>query len=156
MLNEPQDSVSCFLVEGEDPARNSELASAIETAHPGFDARTMDELQADFGALMGQIDWFLLMTVSLALLVGIVGIINTMLMSTTERFIEFGVLRSNGWSQGNILALVTLESAYLGLLAGLVGLGWPAIGTPSSTGCSRAGIHLGLTPSLLGWVSDSR
>ena len=66
------------------------------------------------------------MTVSLALAVGIVGIINTMLMSTTERFVEFGVLRTNGWSQGNILALVTLESAYLGLLAGMVGclLAW--------------------------------
>ncbi len=62
-----------------------------------------------------------MMTVSLALLVGVVGIINTMLMSTSERFIEFGVLRTNGWSQGNILALVTLESAYLGLLAGVVG-----------------------------------
>ena len=49
---------------------------------------------------MGQVDKFLLMTVSLALLVGVVGIINTMLMSTTERFVEFGVLRTNGWSQG--------------------------------------------------------
>ena len=60
---------------------------------------------------MGQLDTFLLMTVSLALLVGVVGIINTMLMSTTERFVEFGVLRTNGWSQGNVLALVTAESA---------------------------------------------
>ena len=63
-----------------------------------------------------------MMTVSLALLVGIVGIINTMLMSTTERFVEFGVLRTNGWSRGQHPdALVTLESAFLGLLAGLVG-----------------------------------
>ena len=54
-------------------------------------------------------------------MVGVVGIINTMLMSTTERFVEFGVLRTNGWSQANILALVTLESAYLGLLSGVVG-----------------------------------
>ncbi len=79
----------------------------------------MNEAQANFGALMGQIDTFLFMTVSLALAVGIVGIINTMLMSTTERFVEFGVLRTNGWSQVNILSLVTLESAYLGLLVGL-------------------------------------
>jgi putative ABC transport system permease protein len=54
-------------------------------------------------------------------MVGIVGIINTMLMSTSERFVEFGVLRTNGWSRGNLLTLVTLESAYLGLLAGVVG-----------------------------------
>ena len=70
---------------------------------------------------MGQLDLFLLMTVSLALVVGVVGIINTMLMSTTERFVEFGVLRTNGWSRGNVLSLVTIESAYLGLMSGVVG-----------------------------------
>ena len=60
----------------------------------------MDEFAANFGNIMGQLDLFLLMTVSLALVVGVVGIINTMLMSTTERFVEFGVLRTNGWSRG--------------------------------------------------------
>jgi putative ABC transport system permease protein len=148
VLKKSSDSVSCIYVEGDDPARNDALAAAIEQAHPGFDARSMSESQANFGALMGQIDTFLLMTVSLALIVGIVGIINTMLMSTTERFTEFGVLRTNGWSQGNILELVTLESAYLGLLAGLAGCGlaWAAaaIANPFLGG----GIHLGMTPSL--------
>ena len=128
VLNEPKDSVSCIYVEGTNPADNTAMAAAIEKAHPGFDARSMNEAQANFSALMGQIDTFLLMTVSLALTVGIVGIINTMLMSTTERFVEFGVLRTNGWSQGNILSLVTLESAYLGLLAGLVGCGLAWVG----------------------------
>jgi putative ABC transport system permease protein len=110
----------------------------------------MNEAQANFGSLMGQVDSFLLMTVSLALVVGIVGIINTMLMSTTERFVEFGVLRTNGWSQGNILALVTLESAYLGLLAGVAGCLLASIGTAVINQFLRdAGIHLGLTPSLL-------
>ena len=60
----------------------------------------MAEFAANFGTVMGQLDTFLLMTVSLALIVGVVGIINTMLMSTTERFVEFGVLRTNGWSRG--------------------------------------------------------
>ena len=81
----------------------------------------MGEFAANFGHVMSQLDLFLLMTVSLALVVGVVGIINTMLMSTTERFVEFGVLRTNGWSRGNVLSLVTLESAYLGLMSGVVG-----------------------------------
>ena len=99
---------------------------------------------------MGQVDTFLLMTVSLALTVGIVGIINTMLMSTTERFTEFGVLRTNGWSQTNILTLVTLESAYLGLLAGLVGCALAWAGAFVLNQFMTGGIHLGLTPSLFG------
>jgi putative ABC transport system permease protein len=71
-----------------------------------------------------------------------------MLMSTTERFVEFGVLRTNGWSQGNILALVTLESAFLGILAGVVGcvLAWG--GTLLVNQFLSGGIHLGMTPML--------
>ena len=67
---------------------------------------------------MGKLDLFLLLTVGLALLVGAVGIANTMLMSAMERFVEFGVMRANGWTRRNILGLVTAESALLGLLSG--------------------------------------
>jgi putative ABC transport system permease protein len=150
VLNEPEDSISCIYIEGTDPANNDALAAAIEKTHPGFDARSMNEAQANFSALMGQVDNFLLMTVSLALTVGIVGIVNTMLMSTTERFIEFGVLRTNGWSQLNILTLVTLESAYLGLLAGLVGCGLAAAGAAVINPFISGGIRLGVTPALFG------
>ena len=105
---------------------------------------------------MGQLDTFLLMTVSLALLVGVVGIINTMLMSTTERFVEFGVLRTNGWSQGNVLSLVTIESAYLGLLAGVVGcvlaFGLTQVGNQFISG----GLQLEFAPGCSRWGSASR
>jgi putative ABC transport system permease protein len=149
VLNEPADSISCIYVEGNDRADNAALAAGIEKAHPGFDARSMNEAQANFSSLMGQIDTFLMMTVSLALTVGIVGIINTMLMSTTERFVEFGVLRTNGWSQMDILRLITFESAFLGLLAGLVGCLMAWVGTMVANQFISGGIHLGVTPTLL-------
>jgi putative ABC transport system permease protein len=148
VLHRPAGSLSTIYVEGDDPKQNEALIAAIEQAHPGFDARSMGEAQANFSSLMGQIDTFLLMTVSLALLVGIVGIVNTMLMSTTERFAEFGVLRTNGWSQGNILALVTLESAYLGLLAGVAGCLLASTGAMVANRFVSGGIHLGMPPSL--------
>ena len=65
------------------------------------------------------------------MLVGGVGIANTMLMSTSERYVEFGVMRTNGWTRRNVLALVTAESALLGLLSGLLGAGL------ATAGCSR-------------------
>ncbi len=117
----PKTSVSSFYVEASDPSQNEKLSELIESKLEGVDARGVNEILANFGDLMNQLDLFLLATVALALLVGVVGIINTMLMSTTERFAEFGVLRTNGWSRSNVLTLVTAESAYLGLLAGLVG-----------------------------------
>jgi putative ABC transport system permease protein len=148
VLHRPAGSLSSIYVEGDDPRQNDALVAAIEKANPGFDARSMGEAQANFSSLMGQIDTFLLMTVSLALLVGVVGIVNTMLMSTTERFGEFGVLRTNGWSQGNILALVTLESAFLGLLAGLVGCALAWVGAAIANQFVSGGIRLGMPPWL--------
>jgi putative ABC transport system permease protein len=145
-----KDQISSIYVEADNPGQYEALRAAIEKANPGVDARSMNEVQANFGSLMGQVDKLLMMTVSLALVVGIVGIINTMLMSTTERFVEFGVLRTNGWSEGNILTLVTLESAFLGLLAGILGCLLALIGTAVANQFISGGVRLGVSPALLG------
>lgn len=149
-LNFAKDQISSIYIEAENPGQYEALAAAIEKTHKGVDARSMNEVQANFGSLMGQVDKLLMMTVSLALVVGIVGIINTMLMSTTERFVEFGVLRTNGWSEVNILTLVTLESAFLGLLAGILGCLLAVIGTTVANQFISGGVRLGVTPALLG------
>jgi putative ABC transport system permease protein len=148
LLGISKDMISSCYVETDSPAHNDAIAQAIEAAIPRIEARSMSEFMANFGSLMGQVDKFLMMTVSLALVVGIVGIINTMLMSTTERFIEFGVLRTNGWSQGNILTLVTLESAYLGLLAGLVGSVLALVGASVANQFISGGVRLDIPPWL--------
>ena len=85
---------------------------------------------------MGKLDLFLLMAVGLAVLVGGVGIANTMLMSTSERFVEFGVMRTNGWTRRNVLVLVVTESGLLGLLSGAVAAAVAVAGCSSRTGSS--------------------
>jgi putative ABC transport system permease protein len=142
--------VSCFYVETNDPGRNEEISNLIERELPGTDARGMSEIMQNFGSLMNQLDQFLLMTVSLALVVGVVGIVNTMLMSTTERFAEFGILRTNGWSRSNVLTLVTAESAYLGLLSGLAGCALAFLGSfIANRFLADSGLRLSITPYLL-------
>lgn len=149
LLKVSRDAVSCFYVEAVEPSRNDAVAAAIKAAEPGVEARSMGQFMANFTAMMGQVDKFLLMTVSLALLVGVVGIINTMLMSTSERFTEFGVLRTNGWSRGDLLALVTLESAYLGLLAGAVGTGLAGVAVAVVNQFVTGGVRLTMPPWLV-------
>jgi putative ABC transport system permease protein len=150
LVEESPDKVSSFYVEADNPEQIEEVARKIEEAFPELDARSMNEFAANFGNLMSQLDLFLLMTVSLALIVGVVGIVNTMLMSTTERFVEFGVLRTNGWSRGNVLSLVTLESAYLGLLAGVVGCVMAFAMTRIGNQFLEGGMSLRFSPKLLG------
>jgi putative ABC transport system permease protein len=148
LLGVSKESVSTFYVEMTDPEKNDEISAVIEAKLPDVDARGMNEFMANFGQIMGQLDTFLLMTVSLALLVGIVGIINTMLMSTTERFVEFGVLRTNGWSRANVLSLVTTESAVLGLIAGLIGCVLAWVGVTIGNRFIGGGLQLTLPPNL--------
>ncbi|MFP4345749.1 MAG: ABC transporter permease [Anaerolineales bacterium] len=57
-----------------------------------------------------------------ALLIGAVGVINTMLMSVVERTREFGVLRAVGWRPWQVLKMVMVESIGLSILGGLVGV----------------------------------
>ena len=65
-------------------------------------------------------------TSTLALLIGILGIANTMMMSVFERTSEIGTLRAMGWKRGKVLLLIQLEAGTLGIGGGIVGvvLGW--------------------------------
>jgi putative ABC transport system permease protein len=58
----------------------------------------------------------------LAVAVGGIGVLNTMLMSVLERTREIGVLRALGWRRRRVLGMIINESLLLGLLGGLVGI----------------------------------
>jgi putative ABC transport system permease protein len=149
LLGVPEGVVSSFYVEAENPARVDEVTRLIEQVDPGIDARRVSEFQAPYGMVIDRVDYLLLLAVSLAVVVGVIGIVNTMLMGTTERFVEFGVLRANGWSPRDVLELVLAEGTGLGLLAGLVGslLALAAVGVANQF--TAGGLHLVLTPRLL-------
>jgi putative ABC transport system permease protein len=121
LLGVADGTVSCFLVELDDPDRMEEVAGSIERAIPHVDARTTREFANRARGLLGRLDRLLLLLLTLALSVGAIGILNTMLMSTTERVSEFGVLRANGWSTLDVARLVLVESGLIGLAAGAIG-----------------------------------
>ena len=81
--------------------------------------------------------------------IAVLSIVNTMLMSVTERIIEFGILKANGWSRYDVLRLITSESAVLGFFGGIFGclVGWVATRGINSIWPDR--IHLVATPGLL-------
>ncbi|MGD0903384.1 MAG: ABC transporter permease [Terracidiphilus sp.] len=62
-------------------------------------------------------------TSSIALMMGILGIANTMAMSVFERTREIGILRALGWKRGRVMLLIQTEAVVLGLAGGILGLG---------------------------------
>ena len=113
--------------------------------------RNSDDWAREFKKFSADLDIFLLLMTGIGVSIAFVGIVNTMLMSVTERFIEFGILKANGWSNADVLRLIGFESALLGLGGGLVGsvLGWIATHAINAHWPTR--IHLYAGPRLLLW-----
>lgn len=60
---------------------------------------------------------------ALALIIGAVSILNTMVLSVFERTREFGVLRAIGWSRMRVLLCVMMEAVVVSLSGAMVGVG---------------------------------
>jgi len=59
----------------------------------------------------------------LAVVIGGIGVMNTMVMSVFERTREIGVLRAVGWTGGRVMGMIMLEALLLCLAAAVVGIG---------------------------------
>jgi putative ABC transport system permease protein len=114
---------------GESPEQYLKRAQAqIEAALPGLRAVPAAERASNnqLVLLAHAAAWG---TSSIALLIGILGIANTMVMSVFERTREIGILRALGWKRGRILLLIQTEAAVLGFSGGILGIavGWSAL-----------------------------
>ncbi len=131
-----------------------------------FTVRNMQDIQSaltgttkTFGILLG-------IVAAISILVGGIGIMNIMLVSVTERTREIGLRKAVGAPRRAILTQFLIESAFLSLLGGTIGVllgigisfmmthyaGWSAIVTPQSIllafGCSAMiGIVFGFWPA---------
>ena len=61
------------------------------------------------------------MTSMIALVIGSIGILNTMMTSVFERTREIGILRAMGWPRWRVVAMICLESITLAFLATVLG-----------------------------------
>jgi putative ABC transport system permease protein len=113
--------VNIRLAEGADEATVAALCRTIEERYPGLRAvRAGDVVGTSQGFRMARaMSWS---TSLLALVVGILGVMNTMLMSVFERKHEIGILLALGWRRSRIMSLILCESAAMGLLGGVVGV----------------------------------
>ena len=72
--------------------------------------------------LINSINLFLVALGSISLIVAGVAIANTMLMAVIKRREEIGVLRAVGYQKGDVLRVLLVESALLGVIGTVVGL----------------------------------
>lgn len=161
-LSSLQGKVSTFDVRlrqapaGESPEHYLKRAQAqIEAALPGLRAVPAAERAHNnqFVQLAHASAWG---TSLIALLIGILGIANTMAMSVHERTREIGILRAIGWNRWRVMLLIQMEAAVLGLGGGFLGIafGWCALhllaALPQTAGIVTASFPVLLLAEALG------
>jgi putative ABC transport system permease protein len=122
-----QGTTDRFLLLIDDPKKAVEIGRQIDKlfANSPQPTRTQSEKTSTESGLrsLGDINFFthLIVACLLFMLLFLTG--NTMMQSVRERVPEFAVLKTMGFSDEGVLALVVGEAVMLCLLAGIVGLG---------------------------------
>ena len=125
--------VNAFLLKLGPDADIDQLRQRIERRFEELTATT----SADFAQEQDMLQYVYVFSWSvslIAVIIGAVGVMNTVLMSVFERTREFGVLRAVGWRPLRVLFMVMSESLVISLLGGALGVllgvgGVRAVGT---------------------------
>jgi len=121
-LTEKTDQVSMIFVKLKPDANLDEVTKNIEKTYPDLvTIKTADDFnKVNVGLdVIQSASWAISL---LAILIGSIGVINTMVMSVFERTREIGVLKASGWRNRRIIIMILGESLVLTLVAYLVGI----------------------------------
>ena len=113
--------VTMYMVKVDNPNQAPEIKDRINTEMPDAHASLSGEFVEQMPDMQAM-DGMMAAISFLAVAVGGIGVLNTMLMSVLERTREIGVLRALGWRRRRVLGMIINESLLLGLLGGLVGI----------------------------------
>ena len=118
-------SIVVYPKQGVDPeVLKGRLEAALGKSYTVMDGKDFDQMLGSISAIFSLV---LTGVAMLSLLVGGLSTINTMAMAVAERTREIGIKRAIGASRWRIRREVVLESAGIGFLAGMIGLGIGAV-----------------------------
>lgn len=126
-IEEMQGQVGWYAVRIEDPERSAEVARLIDEEFENSPAETKTEPEGAFAQAfaqqMGDIGTIMIAILSAVFFTILLVAGNTMAQAVRERTEEIGVLKSLGFTNERVLALVLGEACLIALLGGFLGLG---------------------------------
>ncbi len=130
--NISRNTFSSIMIKVSDPDLANQVAADIiiklmSSRH--VNSRTRDFTVTEFAVIQQQItsvvqtiSLFLAAIAAVSLIVGAVGIANTMFMSVMERTRQIGLLKALGATDGEVMKLFLMESGLFGLVGGVIGI----------------------------------
>ena len=108
-------------VPGHSDAAAAQVAAQVHQQFPELDTTTVPQAQQQAQSEIDGIRTFLRIIGLLALLIGGVGIINTMQVLLRRRLLEIAMLKTQGYRQRHLLLMFGIEALLLGAIGGVVG-----------------------------------
>lgn len=134
------------------------LSRHVTEENKDFTVSSTQQMQETVSQMSTTLSLFLGGIAAVSLLVGSVGIANTMFMSVMERTKQIGTLKALGCTDFDIMKMFILESGLIGLVGGVVGVFLGFIGTGLISILISAMMPMGggaaavITPELLLFV----
>ena len=107
---------------------SSNIETALQNSHhvtkakEDFSIQTAEALQSRFSSVTSALTLFLGLIAAVSLLVGSIGVANTMFTSVLEKTRDIGVMKAIGAKNSDILLIFLFNSGMLGLVGGILGV----------------------------------
>ena len=117
-----QNEVSTIAVKVDDNTTVETVNNNIENQYNDtLSTITSDEMEKTTENMMSVVNAATTAIEALAIIIGGVGVINTMMMTVFERTREIGVLKSVGWTSMKVLTMIMGESIVRTIISGIIG-----------------------------------
>lgn len=93
----------------------------VEAGKEDFEVSTPESSLAQINKILNGVQIFIAIVASISILIGAIGIVNTMTTSVLERKREIGIMKAIGATNFQIFMQFFIEASLLGLIGGLIG-----------------------------------
>ncbi|WP_445527222.1 ABC transporter permease [Streptomyces cyslabdanicus] len=108
--------------DGQETAAYQALKSALHD-YPQYTVRDQTDYKEELQNQIGQLLDMVYALLALAIIVAVLGVVNTLALSVVERTREIGLMRAIGLSRRQLRRMIRLESVVIALFGALLGLG---------------------------------
>ncbi len=107
--------------DGADPDQTRAAIEAVASDYPNAEVQNIEEYKDSIAAQIDQLLGLVYALLALAVLIALLGIANTLALSTLERTRELGLLRAVGMTRRQLRSAVRWESVLIALFGALLG-----------------------------------
>jgi putative ABC transport system permease protein len=148
-FSELEGKLVVILVKARAVERTDELVASLRAQDVNMNVFPLTELLNTIGDLIASTRVFVTAVIIIAVLIGAVGVLNTVLMAVFERTREIGMMKAMGAGRADVFRLIWAETVLVTIFGGLVGVGIALVSSRLVEAFIRASLPFAPAGSLI-------